>query len=126
MGRPHPRAVLELAEGGETRGRSSLRMLKSFCFLVEVGADTKDSKLPSEGQFPRENGQRLCSAQSSGAESQILILSGISPSEEDLGTEPHRTTWTLGARRRLSLHAACPLPHLARPPHLCRIPQARF
>lgn len=44
----------------------------------------------------------------SGAESQILILSGISPSEEDLGTEPHRTTWTLGARRRLSLHAACP------------------
>lgn len=41
-------------------------MLKSFCFLVEVGADTKDSKLLSEGQFPRENGQRLSSAQGPG------------------------------------------------------------
>lgn len=66
MGRPRPRAVLELAEGGETRGKSSLQMLKSFCFLVEVGADTKDSKLLSEGQFPRENGQRLSSAQGPG------------------------------------------------------------
>lgn len=42
-------------------------MLKSFCFLVEVGADTKDSKLPSEGQFPRERvSQRLSSAQGPG------------------------------------------------------------
>lgn len=56
MGRPHPKAVLELAEGGEMWGRSSLRMLKSFCFLV----------LPSEGQFPRGDGQRLSSAQGLG------------------------------------------------------------
>lgn len=114
MGRPPPRAVLELGEVGRCRGGPVSGALKSF-WLPGRGADTEDSVFPSEGRFPREHvglTPRLCFSLGS---SRVRRTSGQSP----VGG----TTRTLRARRRLSLHAAWPLPHLAPPPTCADFPK---
>lgn len=96
MGRPPLSAVLQLGEGEEMRGRSSLQTLESF-WLLGRGQILKTQCSQVKNSFPGRMGRDLPLPRGSGAaDSQTLTLAGIFLSEEDFGTEPRWTTWTLG------------------------------
>lgn len=87
-------------EVGRCGGGSSLQTPRSLWLL---GRGQILGTLCSKGKdsFPGRMGRDFSSARGP---------------REDLRTEPCWTMWTLGARSRLSLHDARPLPHLARQP----------